>query len=353
MKENNYDGILFRRRQNFSWLTDGQTNHIVQTISDGVADLIVFMDRVCLVTSKMEELRIIEEEAVNFSFEAEVYSDEWTKDLVPLILNLTEGKTMASDTVFLDWPVVQNELIHLRSELSPSDVLKYRTLARETAQALELTCRLAKPGQSEHEIAAILAAQVIGHGSRIQVSLVATDERIYKYRHPIPTNKKLEKHAMIVLCAERDGLVANATRLVHFGSPSKELMENRHKLARISAAFNSSTKPGKSLSEILAAGIEQYKKEGFPDDWKKLHQGGLTGFDSREIIATPETNYVVRLNEAFAWNPSLPGLKTEDTMLLTEEGMENLTYTGDWPYINVTYNGKIYQSPDILIKNND
>jgi Xaa-Pro aminopeptidase len=280
----------------------------------------------------------------------DVYSDEWTQDLTPLILKLTEGKEMAADVPFENWSVVQDALIPIRSQLTSSDIEKYQALGQDAAKAVEKTCRLIKPGQTEHEIASILASQVIEKGIRTQVILVATDDRIYRYRHPIPSGKTLDKHAMIVLCAERHGMVANVTRLVYFGEPPEDMMGNRAKLARINAAFIGSTKPGKVLSEILKDGIEQYRHEGYPDDWKKLHQGGLTGYASREIIATPDTKYKVKLHEAFAWNPSLPGLKAEDTMLLTESGMENLTKTGDWPYISTEFNGAIYQSPDILIK---
>jgi hypothetical protein len=35
--------------------------------------------------------------------------------------------------------------------------------------------------------------------------------------------------------------------------------------------------------------------------------------------------------QALAWNPSAPGVKTEDTVLLTPRGLEVLTTDGVWP----------------------
>lgn len=350
LREQGYDGILLRNRQNFSWLTNGQHNHIVQSTPEGVADLVVMIDKVFLVTSKMEERRILEEECCQLPFEIEVITDDWYKDMTPCIEEIGKGKNMATDTVFSNWSIVQDDLIELRSTLAGAEIDRYRTLCRETAKALEGVCHDILPGQTEHEIAALVAGKLIMKGIRIQVLLVASDDRIYKYRHPIPTDKPVEKHVMIVICAENHGLVASVTRLIHFGKLSEEFIENISKLARIDAVMNEATRPGVRMSDVFKAGIKQYEKAGYPDDWKKLHQGGLTGFASRELIATPHTNGIVKVNQAYAWNPSLPGMKSEDTMLVTKNGVDFLTHTGNWDYINVEVNGKVYQRPDILIR---
>ena len=51
----------------------------------------------------------------------------------------------------------------------------------------------------------------------VVVNLIATDERIFNFRHPLPTHKRLERYAMLVLCGRQRGLVCSITRLVHFG----------------------------------------------------------------------------------------------------------------------------------------
>ena len=51
----------------------------------------------------------------------------------------------------------------------------------------------------------------------------------------------------------------------------------------------------------------------------------MTGYASREIIATPAAHLEIRPVQAFAWNPSLVGAKAEDTFVLTDAGPEVIT----------------------------
>ena len=41
------------------------------------------------------------------------------------------------------------------------------------------------------------------------------------------------------------------------------------------------------------------------------------------------------ITAAFAWNPSAPGVKVEDTMLLGEHGFEVLSVDERWPTVTV------------------
>jgi hypothetical protein len=52
----------------------------------------------------------------------------------------------------------------------------------------------------------------------------------------------------------------------------------------------------------------------------------MTGYASREIIATPRTTQEIQVGHAFAWNPSITGAKAEETFLLTEAGPEVITH---------------------------
>ena len=76
------------------------------------------------------------------------------------------------------------------------------------------------------------------------------------------------------------------------------------------------------LAEAFADCRRFYADAAFPDEWRLHHQGGLTGYGSGELIATPRTDHVIEPGQAFAWNPSVTGAKAEETFVLTEAGPE-------------------------------
>ncbi len=348
LEQRRLDGALFRKRNNFAWLTEGKDNHIVNSSEYGVADLLIFKDRKYCIATRMESARIDEEEISGMSFEMVV--PEWYEGHAAAIESLCEGKRVVSDSPYGELIDMEGELAALRYTLTNEEIERYRQLSQRAAWAVESTCREIEPGWREHEIAAHLAAKIMREGIQPQVILVATDERIFKYRHPIPTEKKLERYAMVVLCAEKGGLVSNVTRLVHFGSLSEEMQENKKKLAQIDIAMNSATRPGVQIRDVLQSGIEMYSLVGHPEDWRYLHQGGPCGYASREFLAVPGMAGNVQENQAFAWNPAIRGVKSEDTLLVTANRNEFLTHTGDWVYIEVEKDGQVYQRPDILVR---
>lgn len=348
IEESRYDGVFFRKRSNFAWITGGKDNHIVNITENGVADLVIFADKKYCITSKMELARIHDEEIEGLGYE--FITTEWYESHDAAVRSLCEGKLIASDVHFQPFEQCTSELSALRYTLTEEEKERYRWLAQKAAKAVESTAREIQPGWTEFEIQAHLASKVIKEGINPQVILVSTDERVFNYRHPIPTEKKLQSYAMIVICAEKWGLVANVTRLVHFGPLPKVLEDNKHKLVNIDIAMNRATRPGTLIKDVLESGFEQYRAAGYGEDWRFLHQGGPTGYESREFLAVPEGPGVVNLHQAFAWNPAIRGIKSEDTILVGEEDNEVLTHTGEWVYIEVQQDGKTYLRPDILVR---
>jgi hypothetical protein len=72
-----------------------------------------------------------------------------------------------------------------------------------------------------------------------------------------------------------------------------------------------------------------------PDEWRRHHQGGPTGYFGRNEIVTHASDARVAPQQAFAWNPSAPGSKVEDTVVVREDGLDVLTRDPDWPAIDV------------------
>jgi hypothetical protein len=53
---------------------------------------------------------------------------------------------------------------------------------------------------------------------------------------------------------------------------------------------------------------------------------------------------------AYAWNPTVAGAKSEDTVLVTDEGFETLTETGEWPTraVDSVWGETTLDRPDVL-----
>jgi len=57
---------------------------------------------------------------------------------------------------------------------------------------------------------------------------------------------------------------------------------------------------------------------------------------------------VVSVGQTYAWNPSITGTKSEDTILVGEAGNEVLTAIENWPMLPVAVNGQTFARPAIL-----
>jgi antitoxin VapB len=197
-------------------------------------------------------------------------------------------------------------------------------------------------------IASVLGSEAEKRGVQVTVNLIATDERIFELRHPLPTNKRLERYAMLILCGRKAGLVCSITRFVHFGLIPDAVRKKMEAVARVDAALISGTRPGRKLGEVFQQGVEAYAAVGYADEWQLHHQGGPAGYEPREFIATLGSEEEIYFGQAYAWNPSITGTKSEDTILIGENGNEILTAIDDWPTLSVDHNGKEYLRPAIL-----
>jgi Xaa-Pro dipeptidase len=349
MESNGLDGILLSKRETFSWITAGKVDYIYLTSEFGVVDLLFTKNRKYCFASQYERYRIMEEELDGLGYEFVEY-DWWLADRTELIRKTTGCQKIGSDW---DCPGAINifdQLKEMRYSLLPEEITRYRQVGLESALALEQTCRQIQRGLTEFEVCAGLLKNAMDYGIEAMVALVASDERIFKYRHPIATDKKIDRYALVVICGRKYGLVASVSRLVHFGEPPLELREKQKKVAWVDAELITNTIPGRKVADVFKAGMEAYKKVGYTNEWQLLHQGGPTGYAVRDYHGTPEVKGVVKVNQAFAWNPSITGTKSEDTFITKENDFEVITNTNNWPLLEVEAgNGAKVKRPDILI----
>jgi antitoxin VapB len=264
------------------------------------------------------------------------------------VARLAGGLKLGADGPYAGATDLSAELARLRANLSPEEGERFRTLGRLCAAALDAAARAVRPGQTEYEIASLLAYEAERRGVQPIVNLIATDDHIYRFRHPLPTSKEMERYAMLVLCGRRWGLVASITRLVHFGPLPIELLRRAEATAQVDATFLAASCPGRTLGEVFQRATAAYAEAGFPEEWKLHHQGGPAAYEPREYVATSSSNEVILAGQAYAWNPSITGTKSEDTILVGEAGYEVLTEIEGWPLLEVKVDGRTHFRPAIL-----
>jgi hypothetical protein len=239
---------------------------------------------------------------------------------------------------------VAAELRRLRVPLLPGETARFAALGSETAAALTRALGRARAQHRELDLAAEVSAEIVRLGAEPLVVLVGGGSRL-GVRHPLPTAAPLGRRALVVVCARRQGLIVNISRSVAFVPPTAAEEDAQRRILGVEAAYLDALVPGATLAAAFRAGCRAYGTHGFDaDEWRRHHQGGVAGYAGRDPRATDATDDEIRTGQAFAWNPTGDGAKVEDTVLLTDTGVQVLTVDPAWP--TVTYGGR--RRPDFL-----
>ena len=319
--------VWFARPNNFAWLTGG-SNVIDRGAAQGCAAAGYDGDGVTVVTDTIEADRLREEE---LAVDVSVVDYPWYEWTLSEMIRDAASMPAAADVDVGGFDRVAGTA--LRQPLTRPDLEAYRSLGRETAAAVEAVCREATPESTERDLVGRLRDHLSSRGIAAPVALVGGARRAPRYRHYTPTDATIGGYALVSVTATRDGLFASTTRTVAFDPPDW-LPRRTRATARVQTAALAATRAvgsrGGSAAEVFAAIRSAYDDVGWPEEWRRHHQGGATGYAGREWVATPTAEDTVSLPMAYAWNPTIEGAKTEDTWLVTGDGFERLTATGEW-----------------------
>jgi Xaa-Pro dipeptidase len=343
-------GVVLRSQADFAWITAGGRSEVSIGGEAGVGSVVVTPDAAVLITTNIELARLLQEEAPGLPLGSMQYPWQKQDSLRDLLPQLCDPARCASDLPFADISSVDDDFLELRRVLRSPEIVRYRDLGREAATCVSAAVHAAEPGQTEHDIAALLAFECEKRGILSLVNLVAADDRISGYRHPLPTFNRLGKTLLVALTGRRHGLHASLTRMASFSTPDPDLSARHQAVTRVDARAIVESSPGAALGEVMAREIDQYTAEGFPDEWRSHHQGGLTGYAGREIFAVPGSPYRLKADQALAWNPSITRVKSEDTILISGDGFEILTADPVWPQESARIDGAVVERPSLLLR---
>lgn len=328
--------IRLRGADWFAWATAGGSNLVLQAAETGVAEVLVTPQEAYILTDEIEAQRLQDEEVPEgFAWHVIPWAEAERRER--FVRAVAAGTVVLSDRPSIPNPdetLLPSSCRLERMALCEREAARYDALGHQAALAMSEVLHAARPTWTEYELAGAGADALWGRGIHPSLLLAAGEDRLTRYRHPTPSRAPLGCQAMLVFCAQQHGLYANLTRFVQF-KPRDLRPDRQHQAAIMSveAACLDACTVDQPLSNVYRVLDEAYRSAGFPEAIRDHHQGGITGYLSREIVATPNTDIRLKNGMAVAFNPTLPGVKMEDTFLLQDGKLKNLTLDPDWPTV--------------------
>ena len=329
MKAKGLDAFVLRRNPNLAWAIAGRA-HVPTTIDMACFDLIITHDSATAITNVVEAPRLIAEELPG---EVTVKTIKWSEGRDPLLPN---GSKVGSDQPGADRIDLGVEVEIMRASLIESDLARFQDICIDAAVALGNAMKQVESTDREIDVAGLITHSLWQADLEIAFLGVAGQERVHKFRHPLPTDSVVGNRVSASICAKRKGLIASVTRIVTFGEVTDQMIADYTSIFKVEAALLDATIVGNSFSDPINAAIAAYPANGFDaDEWTKHHQGGPTGFLPRDWPANQTSARLIQSNQPIAWNPTGKGWKAEDTIVATNSGVKLLSIDPEWPAFEV------------------
>ncbi|MFN6559503.1 MAG: M24 family metallopeptidase [Nostoc sp. ChiSLP01] len=347
LSETDAMGIRLRGSDWFAWSTGGGSNTVLLASETGIAEVLVTAEDAWILTDEIEAQRLQDEELPRrdesshalYKLHINPWADKVAREF--FVREATNGGKILSDRPTVHESLLPASLINQKRVMLPTELERYRRVGRLASEAMTEVLLKALPTWTEYQLAGAGAEALWSRGLHPALTLVAGERRLPLYRHATPKQEFLGRAAMLVFCARGYGLYANLTRFVFFGlrkanAQTQNFASVHSDVHKIEAEALNLCLPGTPVNAIYDALGRAYEQHGYPQAIRQHHQGGTTGYLSREIIANPTTSENLVENTAVAWNPSLPGAKVEDTFIILKDGeLENLTFDPKWPSVKV------------------
>ncbi len=347
MRKRELFGCYIKRQDNFAWLTCGGVNYVAAG-ETGNCGLLVTEDGLYAVTNNIEGPRMRDEEKLEelgFQILAGVWHDRGFEER--MLGELCKNRVWARD---YGPENIQREVQALRFSLLPEEIERYRDGGKLAAQIVEESAAELRPGHTEWDGVGQMAKRAALEGLEPLSLFCAADERIRLYRHAIAVGATIRERVQIGGNFKYKGLVIGLTRYVNFISVGEKLRQQYRDNVEIGSRMIEATVPGASYQAPLLAGKAAYERLGYGEEFAKHHQGGPIGYMARDFRVDFAQEGTICPNQAFCWNPTITGTKSEDTVIAGEEGPIFITGPCLFPAMETEISGCKFLRPDILEK---
>jgi Xaa-Pro aminopeptidase len=222
--------------------------------------------------------------------------------------------------------------LQIRSVKDEAEIMLIRRAGRITGNAFRRAQKMLKPGATETELALLLqrCMEESGAGSAFPV-IAASGERTF-FPHAIPTTGIISGRDWVTVDfgAKYSGYCSDLTRVFFPGKKDKKAAEILRTLFAAKKAAEKKAGPGVPAKEVDAAGRNVLKKKGLDRYFihsighgvgLSVHEEPTLSPGSRDIL---KPGMVITIEPA-VYIPGWGGMRVEDTYLVTETGLENLT----------------------------
>ena len=170
------DAVVLKKGANVAWIIGGRA-HIPTTLELSCMDVVLYRDRIVVVTNKIEAPRLKEEE---LSGDEELIVVNWFEGREG---QLPKGERIGVDGPESDRVNLQSEIETLRRSLNDYEVNRLREIGKDAAAALGEAMLDISPDMSEVEVAGEIAEELWERNLEPVVLLVAGESRIKRFRH--------------------------------------------------------------------------------------------------------------------------------------------------------------------------
>lgn len=229
---------------------------------------------------------------------------------------------------------VERNLVKIRAVKAPDEIERMRQAIRLSEQALDNLLAWAQPGMTERAIAARLADELaaLGSGGLAFEPLVQTGPNS-ALPHGTTTDRALQPDEFLLIDfgGMVDGYPADITRTVCLGAPTADMWSIYETVLAANQAAIAAAAPGVPMGDVDRAARQVIEAAGYGQYFIHRTGHGL-GLDIHEPIPqiAPGVEDVLEPGMAFTiepgiYIPGLGGVRIEDNVVVTQDGVEVLT----------------------------
>lgn len=343
-----YHSLLLTRRENFAWLSCGHKAVVSYVSETSPVFLLITPSKKYAIGQNMDLPRTFEEELDGQGYEP-VSLPTFGKSPLEKAVELAEGR-LAADDCLAGIDNIAADILKIHEPFTPEEMERYDQVCKESAAIVKDLALWVKPGVTERQMLAKMWGMYLEQGFEGDCMFIVSDDRIKHYRHGVSSDKPIEKHLLIAPAVYKAGLHVQFTRTIHFGEPPADIRKRHDAVSAIHAAVLNMTYPGVRLASMRQKVFDLFDRFGYPEEKTNHMHGGPTGYHNSYPGRCDDPQAVAVANMVFTWYITVKGAKSEETVLLGENGINIASDNHDWPMMDLDVDGSMIRLPDIMVK---